>query len=47
MLIVSDPDFLQELFVGKAKYVDKFYRSKTLFYIIFGESIILDKTTQL
>ncbi|CDW84567.1 cytochrome p450 [Stylonychia lemnae] len=45
-LVVSDPDILQELFVTKAKQVDKHYRLKTLFYDLTGESILFDKTTE-
>ncbi|CDW88283.1 cytochrome p450 [Stylonychia lemnae] len=45
-LVVSDPDILQELYVTKAKFVDKELRNRTLFQKLVGRSILLEPSTE-
>ncbi|CDW76273.1 cytochrome p450 [Stylonychia lemnae] len=45
-IVVSDPDMLQELFVTKGKFVDKYSRLKVAMHKLTGESIIFEATTE-
>ncbi|CDW77402.1 cytochrome p450 [Stylonychia lemnae] len=45
-LIISDPEMVQEIYVTKAKYVDKYHRGKKFQHDLFGESILFDRTTE-
>ena len=46
LIITSDPDFLRDIYVTKAKYMDKFYRIKDVMYILFGDSLLFDKASE-
>ena len=46
LIITSDPDFLRDIYVTKAKYMDKYYRVKDIMYILFGESLLFDKASE-
>ena len=46
-LIISDPLIIEELFVNKNKYFDKYNRSKDILFSITGNSMLFDKSNEL
>eukprot|EP00347_Sterkiella_histriomuscorum_P002040 403369704 len=46
ILFISDPEIVQELYMGKQKYFDKYYRTGYLFKTLFGESLLFEKSTE-
>ena len=46
-LIINDPQMVEELYVTKNKYFDKYWRPKNLLQNVAGDSIIFNKTNDL
>ncbi|CDW82712.1 cytochrome p450 [Stylonychia lemnae] len=46
MIVISNPDILQELLVTKGKYVDKYHRDKKYFQQLVGDSVLFDKSSE-
>lgn len=44
MIVFTDPEYVNELYVTKNKYFDKGGRMKNQMYDLFGESILLDSS---
>ena len=47
VLLINDPESVNDIYVSKNKITDKQSRSKIIMYDFFGDSILLDKTTDL
>jgi hypothetical protein len=45
-LIVRDPKMLDEIYVTKNKYFDKFNTVRTLLYPLMGDSILLSESSE-
>ena len=46
-LVINDPSLAQDLYVTRSKYFDKHVRSKDVFYELFGESILFDRSSEI
>eukprot|EP00347_Sterkiella_histriomuscorum_P011321 403372900 len=45
-LFISDPEIVQELYMGKAKFLDKYYRTQSLLKTLFGNTLLFEKSTE-
>ena len=47
VLVISDPDIVQELYLNHSRYFDKYPRIKNSLFRLFGNGILLDRSTEL
>ena len=45
-LMISDPEVISDLYFSKAKYLDKYHRTKTWYQRLTGESVLFDKSSE-
>ena len=46
-MLINKPEIVEELYVQKNRYFDKYPKTKTMFYPIFGDSMLFDKSDKL